>query len=89
MKWGLKESGGLVVEDVEWATSDQPMLLTSDGVVRVYDLSLQICQSDFTLATFKSPFHSAIFFVLFGLVLVLFWFQVQCSVLIPFRLQLV
>ncbi len=56
MKWGLKESGGLVVEDVDWATSDQPMLLTSDGVVRIYDLNLQTCQSDFTLADFNSQF---------------------------------
>ena len=55
IKWGAKElGGGLAVEDVDWATSDQPMLLTSDGVVRVYDLSLQICQSDFTLASFNS-----------------------------------
>ena len=54
MKWGLKEAIGLVVEDADWATSDQPLLVTGDGAVRIYDLSLQICQSDFTLADFKS-----------------------------------
>ena len=54
MRWGPKESGGPVVEDVDWATSDQPVVVTSDGAVRIYDLSLQICQSDFTLADFKS-----------------------------------
>ena len=88
MKWGGKElGGGLVVEDVDWATSDQPMLLTSDGVVRVYDLSLQICQSDFTLASFNSqctPFQSSP-----GSILSRVWFQVQCSVPIPFHQLLV
>lgn len=57
MKWGgPKEAGVLTVEDVDWATSDQPMVVTSDGTVRIYDLALQTCQSDFTLADFKSQF---------------------------------
>ncbi len=55
LKWGGKEAdGGVVVEDVDWATSDKPIIITSDGVVRIYDLSLQKCQSEFTLAEFKS-----------------------------------
>lgn len=54
MKWGPKDAGGLIVEDVDWATSDQPILVTSDGAVRIYDLHLTTCQSDFTMADFKS-----------------------------------
>lgn len=57
MKWGVKESGGLAVEDVDWATSDQPVVVTGDGSVRIYDLSLQLCQSDFTHSEFKSKLH--------------------------------
>ena len=36
MKWGPKDAGVLIVDDVNWATSDQPILVTSDGAVRIY-----------------------------------------------------
>lgn len=56
LKWGPKEAGGgLPVEDVDWATSDQPLVVTSDGAMRIYNISLQQCQSNFTLADFKIP----------------------------------
>ena len=44
MKWGPKE-GDCVIEDGDWATSDKVVLLTSDGCVRVFDVSLKYCQS--------------------------------------------
>ena len=41
MKWGAKDRG---VEDADWATSDKVVLLSSDGCVRVYDITLKHCQ---------------------------------------------
>ena len=58
LRWGPKEASSLVVEDVDWATSDQTVLITSDGVVRIYDISMQLCQCCFTLADFKRQFPS-------------------------------
>lgn len=51
LKWGPKESN-IVVEDAEWATSDKPILLTSDGCVRIYDLQLTHCQSTVSVDDF-------------------------------------
>lgn len=54
LKWGGREAAGshLVVEDADWATSDKPVLLTSDGCVRIFDIKLQHSQSVITLADF-------------------------------------
>ena len=45
MKWSAKDSSVLTVEDVDWITSDKPVLLTSDGCLRVYDLKLVLCHT--------------------------------------------
>ena len=47
LKWGSKDASShpFPVEDADWATSDKPVLLTSDCCVRVYDLKLQHCQA--------------------------------------------
>ena len=53
LKWGGRDaSSHLVVEDADWATSDKPVLLTSDGSVRVFDIKLQHCQSVVSIADF-------------------------------------
>ena len=54
LKWGGREAAGshLTVEDADWATSDKPVLLTSDGCVRIFDIKLQHSQSVITLADF-------------------------------------
>ena len=39
IKWGRGEA---CVEDADWASSDKPVLLTSDGCVHVSDCNLQI-----------------------------------------------
>lgn len=53
MRWGPKETEGVAVEDVDWATSDKTVVAASDGSIRIYDLSFQLCQSSFTQAEFK------------------------------------
>ena len=47
LKWGSKDASPhpSPVEDADWATSDKPVLLTSDCCVRVYDVKLQHCQT--------------------------------------------
>lgn len=46
LKWGTKDSNcNFSVEDADWATSDKPILLGSDGCVRVYDSELKTCHS--------------------------------------------
>ena len=47
LKWGSKDASPhpFPVEDADWATSDKPVLLTSDCCVRVYDIKLQHCQT--------------------------------------------
>ena len=39
IRWGR---GEITVEDADWASSDKPILLTSDGCIHVLDCSLQI-----------------------------------------------
>ena len=53
LRWGPKETGGVVVEDVDWATSDKTVVAASDGSMRIFDLSFQICHSSFTMTEFK------------------------------------
>lgn len=59
LKWGGREAAGshLVVEDADWATSDKPVLLTSDGCIRVFDIKLQHSQSAITIADFAGLSH--------------------------------
>ena len=46
LKWGAKDSNcHFSVEDADWATSDKPIVITSDGCVRVYDSELKTCHS--------------------------------------------
>ena len=46
LKWGPKDSScHFSVEDADWATSDKPIVLGSDGCVRVYDAELKNCHS--------------------------------------------
>lgn len=46
LKWGSKDSNcHFSVEDADWATSDKPIVLGSDGCVRVYDSELKMCHS--------------------------------------------
>lgn len=40
IKWGRGEV--TAVEDADWASSDKPILLTSDGCIHVVDCSLQL-----------------------------------------------
>lgn len=40
IKWGRGET--IVVEDADWASSDKPIILTSDGCIHVLDCSLQL-----------------------------------------------
>lgn len=47
----------MLVEDIDWASSDKPVLVTNKGSVHVYDLSLQLCQSDFTTVEFKGQLY--------------------------------
>ncbi len=42
LKWGPKDAS---IEDADWATSDKVVLLTSDGCVRVCEVSLKHSQS--------------------------------------------
>jgi len=57
LKWGPKEANHFIVEDADWATSDKPVLLTSDGCVRVYDLKLQHCQAVVNTQEFAGASH--------------------------------
>ena len=46
LKWGPKDGNcHFSVEDADWATSDKPIVLGSDGCVRVYDSDLRSCRS--------------------------------------------
>ncbi|KAL5471412.1 hypothetical protein EMCRGX_G029528 [Ephydatia muelleri] len=55
MKWSSKDSSALSVEDVDWITSDKPVLLTSDGCLRVYDLKLVQCHSSIQIKELAEP----------------------------------
>ncbi len=43
MKWSVKDD--LSVEDIEWGSSDRPLLLMSDGTVRLYNIKMTECNS--------------------------------------------
>ena len=46
LKWGSKDSNcHFSVEDADWATSDKPVVLGSDGCLRVFDTELRSCTS--------------------------------------------
>ena len=46
LRWGGRDNScHFSLEDVDWATSDKPIALCSDGCVRVYDTTLRICHS--------------------------------------------
>lgn len=50
LKWGSKDANcHFTVEDVDWATSDKPIVLGNDGCVRVYDSELKSCHSVFNV----------------------------------------
>ena len=46
LRWGAKDTNcHFSVEDADWATSDKPVVLGSDGCVRVFDSELKSCHS--------------------------------------------
>ena len=46
LRWGAKDANcHFSVEDADWATSDKPVVLGSDGCVRVFDSELKSCHS--------------------------------------------
>ena len=50
LRWGSRDNScHFSVEDVDWATSDKPITLCSDGCVRVYDTTLKTCHSIFNV----------------------------------------
>ncbi|XP_070541595.1 WD repeat-containing protein 11-like isoform X2 [Ptychodera flava] len=46
------------ITDVEWATSDKPILATNDGCIRVFDLSLKVCSSPSEELAIPDPLFS-------------------------------
>ncbi|XP_077991912.1 WD repeat-containing protein 11-like isoform X2 [Glandiceps talaboti] len=43
------------VTDVEWATSDKPILATNDGCFRVFDINLKVCSSPLEDLSISDP----------------------------------